>query len=178
MQTPDSMPQRSEDTASTPTTDGASLQCLTFWLRQQIFAIDIRKVVEIIPYANMTRVPRMPTLVRGVINLRGSVVPVLDLHGRFGWGKSAVDKRTCIVIYQASGATGTTPLGLMVDAVSEVIGMDPAGIEPTPQFGGVLARDFVQGMCKIDGAFVVLLKPEYAFDMDILAELVSQSAIH
>lgn len=152
--------------------DADAQQCLTFNLAQEVFAIDIRCVMEIIPFGRLTRIPLMPSTMRGVINLRGAVVPVLDLHGRFGWGKSTPTKKSCIVVYRALSQQGATPLGLMVDAVSEVIAIDTKRIEPAPHFGATLSRDYLDGMYKLDESFIMLLKPERAFDLEALADLL------
>jgi purine-binding chemotaxis protein CheW len=113
----------------------SAAQYLTFTLRDEVFAMDIRRVREIIQYSSMTAVPHMPEFVRGVINLRGAVVPVIDLHSRFGRGRSDIGKKTCIVIFDGSREGEKLELGLMVDAVSEVIDISQSMIEPAPQFG-------------------------------------------
>ena len=115
----------------------ATLQYLTFSLGDEVFAMDIRSVREIIQHAAMTAVPLMPDFVRGVINLRGAVVPVIDLQARFGRTPASVGKKTCIVIFDASRDGEKAELGLLVDAVSEVIDIASANIEPPPQFGSL-----------------------------------------
>ena len=126
----------------------SAAQYLTFTLRDEVFAMDIRRVREIIQYSSMTAVPHMPEFVRGVINLRGAVVPVIDLHSRFGRGRSDIGKKTCIVIFDGSREGEKLELGLMVDAVSEVIDISQSMIEPAPQFGASIARDYIHGMGK------------------------------
>lgn len=163
------------------TTDAAaaqSAQFLTFALGEEVFAMDIRTVREIIQHGTMTTVPLMPDFVRGVINLRGAVVPVIDLHARFGRPPARVTKKTCIVIVDAAaesvrggGASERVELGLMVDAVSEVIEIGAAQIEPPPHFGAVVRRDFIRGMGKVGSRFVILLDPDRAFDVDEMAGL-------
>jgi len=158
--------------------DSTSAQYLTFWLGEEMFALDIRSVREIIQYAPMTRVPLMPSFVRGVINLRGAVVPVIDLHARFGRRAAAVGKKTCVVIFDSLRDGERTELGLMVDAVSEVVDLADDAIEPPPNFGTSVRRDFIRGLGKLGARFVILLEPEKAFDMDEMAQLcaVSQEA--
>ena len=159
------------------TTDSSSAQYLTFTLGEEVFAMDIRTVREIIQHANMTVVPLMPGFVRGVINLRGSVVPVIDLQLRFGRSTTRVGKKTCIVIFDASTETEKFELGLMVDAVSEVIDIAGTAIEPAPQFGATISREFIKGMGKVDGAFIVILEPERALSIDDMARLAEQAAM-
>jgi purine-binding chemotaxis protein CheW len=158
------------------TTDTVPVQYLTFTLGEEVFAMDIRTVREIIQHGAMTVVPRMPKFVRGVINLRGSVVPVIDLQSRFGRSTTQVGKKTCIIIFDASRDGEKTELGLMVDAVSEVIEILPAQIEPPPQFGTSIQREFIRGMGKVYGDFIVILEPERALDIDDMAAIAEKTA--
>ncbi|MCF8155536.1 MAG: chemotaxis protein CheW [Rhodoferax sp.] len=157
------------------TTDNVPVQYLTFTLGDEVFAMDIRTVREIIQHAAMTVVPLMPNFVRGVINLRGAVVPVIDLQSRFGRSTTVVGKKTCIVIFDASSEGEKMELGLMVDAVSEVIEIEPSQIEPPPQFGASIQREFIRGMGKVDGEFIVILEPERALNVDDMALLAEKS---
>ncbi|MBT9507515.1 chemotaxis protein CheW [Rhodoferax sp.] len=156
---------------------GASSQYLTFTLGDEVFAMDIRTVREIIQHASMTVVPLMPNFVRGVINLRGAVVPVIDLQSRFGRATTQVGKKTCIIIFDASRDGEKMELGLMVDAVSEVIEIAQAQIEPPPQFGTSIQRDFIRGLGKVDGEFIVILEPEHALNIDDMASIVEHNQI-
>lgn len=153
--------------------EAASLarQFLSFTLGAELFALDIRTVREIIQHGAMTPVPLMPDFVRGVINLRGAVVPVIDLQARFGRGAASVGKKTCIVIFDALRDGERVELGLMVDAVCEVISLEPGQIEPAPPFGGTTRRDFIAGMGKRGERFLVLLDPDRALDIDEMAAL-------
>jgi purine-binding chemotaxis protein CheW len=159
------------------TTENAPVQYLTFSLGDEVFAMDIRTVREIIQHAAMTVVPLMPNFVRGVINLRGAVVPVIDLQSRFGRATTVVGKKTCIVIFDASSDGEKMELGLMVDAVSEVIDILPAQIEPPPHFGTSIQRDFIRGMGKVDGEFIVILEPERALNVDDMARLAEKASV-
>lgn len=150
---------------------GTARQFLSFTLGTELFAMDIRTVREIIQHGAMTTVPLMPDFVRGVINLRGAVVPVIDLQARFGRGPASIGKKTCIVIFDAQRDGERVELGLMVDAVSEVITLEPGQIEPPPQFGGATRRDFIAGMGKRGERFLVLLDPDRAFDITEMAAL-------
>ena len=146
-------------------------QFLTFTLGAEVFAMDIRTVREIIQYGPMTTVPLMPAFVRGVINLRGAVVPVIDLQARFGRPAAEVGKKTCIVIFDSVREGERVELGLMVDAVSEVIEIQAGNIEPPPSFGASVRRDFISGMGKVAERFVVILDPDRAFDVGEMAIL-------
>lgn len=159
----------------TTTADGP-LQYLTFTLGDEVFAMDIRTVREIIQHASMTTVPLMPDFVRGVINLRGAVVAVIDLQSRFGRGQAQIGKKTCIVIFDASREGERIELGLMVDAVSEVVDISPADIEPPPQFGVSIQREFIKGMGKVDGEFIVILESNRALDLEEMALMAEQAA--
>jgi purine-binding chemotaxis protein CheW len=154
------------------TTDTTSAQYLTFTLGDEVFAMDIRLVNEIIQHAAMTVVPLMPAFLRGVINLRGAVVPVIDLQSRFGRPRAQVGSKTCIVVFDALHDGEKTGLGLMVDAVSEVIEIDPKHIEPPPQFGTTIERQFIRGMGKIAGEFIVILDAQKVLNIDDMAELI------
>ncbi len=149
----------------------AGAQYLTFTLGEEVFAMDIRTVREIIQVGPMTTVPLMPGFVRGVINLRGAVVPVIDLQARFGRPPAKISKKTCIVIFDAVRDGERVELGLLVDAVSEVIDVAPDAIEPPPNFGTAVRRDFIRGMGKVATGFVIILEPDRAFDINDMAAL-------
>jgi purine-binding chemotaxis protein CheW len=147
-------------------TETLPAQYLTFTLGDEVFAMDIRTVREIIQHAAMTVVPMTPDFIRGVINLRGAVVPVIDLQCRFGRALTVAGKKTCVVIFDASREGEKIELGLMVDAVSEVIEIAPGDIEAPPQFGTSIKREFIRGMGKVKGDFIVILEPERALNVD------------
>ena len=151
------------------------LQYLTFVLNHEVFAIDIRCVREIIQHGSMTAVPLMPDFLRGVINLRGAVVPVIDLQARFGREPAQVGNKTCIIVMDASRDGEKMELGLMVDAVSEVVDIPRNLIEPPPQFGTSIARDFINGLGKVNGEFVVILDPDRALNIDDMALIAAQA---
>ena len=157
-------------------TAASSAQYLTFTLGEEIFAMDIRTVREIIQHAAMTTVPLMPDFLRGVINLRGAVVPVVDLQARLGRARTSVGKKTCVVIFDASTEGEKTELGLLVDAVSEVIEIAPADIQEPPQFGATIQRDFIRGMGKVNGEFIVILEPERALSIDDMAGIADSTS--
>lgn len=146
-------------------------QFLTFWLGDEVLGMDIRTVREIIQCGPMATVPLMPNFLRGVINLRGAVVPVIDLNARFGRPAAKVGKKSCIVIFDAIRSGERTELGLLVDAVSEVIKISADQIEPPPDFGMSVRRDFIRGIGKVGKRFVILLEPDRALDTQEMAEL-------
>jgi len=158
-----------------PAATQVSAQYLTFLLADGVFAMDIATVREIIQHGQMTTVPLMPAFVRGVINLRGAVVPVIDLQARLGKPPATVCKKTCVVIFDAQREGERIELGLMVDAVSEVIEIPASQIEPAPQFGSAVRREFIKGVGKVAGKFVIILDPEKALDVEEMAGLVERA---
>ncbi|HEV7815577.1 MAG TPA: chemotaxis protein CheW [Janthinobacterium sp.] len=132
-------------------------QYLTFMLGGEVFAIGILAIKEIIEYGGLTEVPMMPDSIRGVINLRGAVVPVMDLSARFGKPATALSKRTCIVIVELENDGEHQVIGVVVDAVNAVLDIPAAEIEPAPAFGTRIRGDFIFGMGKVNGKFVILL---------------------
>lgn len=149
-------------------------QYLTFMLGGELYALGILSSKEIIDYGNLTEVPMMPGFVRGVINLRGSVVPVVDLLARFGKGTTPIAKRTSIVIVETiNDAEDDSPqdLGIIVDAVNEVVEISQEDIEPAPSFGTGIRPDFINGMAKRNGRFVILLNVSKVLSVDEMAAL-------
>ncbi|MDD5250967.1 MAG: chemotaxis protein CheW [Rhodocyclaceae bacterium] len=136
---------------------GEAHQYLTFTLAGEMFAVGILNVKEIIEYGSLTEIPMMPAFIRGVINLRGAVVPVIDLAARFGGKATAIGRRTCIVIVEVQQDEGRHDIGIVVDAVSEVLEIPGAEIEPPPAFGARIRADFIAGMGKVNGRFVIIL---------------------
>jgi len=130
---------------------------LTFSLAGEEYGIGIIKVREIIGMMPVTPVPQTPDFVKGVINLRGKVIPVIDLRLRFGLDASAYTERTCIIVVEIHGETGAVPMGIVVDAVSEVLNIRGTDIENTPTFGVKLNTDFILGMAKTGGSVKILL---------------------
>lgn len=146
-------------------------QYLTFLLAGEIFAIGISGVKEIIEYGDLTTVPMMPEFIRGVINLRGSVVPVVDLAARFGKKTATVTKRTCIVIIEVESMEEKQDVGMMVDAVSAVLEIPQSEIEPAPTFGARIRTDFIDGMGKVNGKFVIILNVDHVLSIEEMAEM-------
>lgn len=151
-------------------------QYLTFMLGGETFAIGILAIKEIIEYGNLTEVPMMPDYIRGVINLRGSVVPVVDLSARFGRKSAEISRRTCIVIIEVETDQETQVVGVVVDAVNEVLEIPEDQIEPPPAFGAKIRTDFIRGMGKMDGRFVIILNVDKVLSIDDLALLEQANA--
>ena len=143
-------------------------QYLTFTLGGEMFSISILCIKEIIWYANLTQVPMMPACIRGVINLRGAVVPVMDLSTRFGKPPTAVTKSTCIIIVEIDALDDGGPqnMGVVVDAVQAVLEIPSTEIEAPPTFGAKIRSDFIEGIGKVNGKFVILLNVNSVLSYD------------
>ena len=181
--------------------DEAPSQYLTFALGGEMFAVGILNVKEIIEYGHLTEIPMMPAFIRGVINLRGSVVPVIDLSARFGGKTTEVSRRTCIVIVAVKdgkerhdiadrvvfidggviveGSEGEIrhDNGIMVEAVSEVLDIPGSEIEPPPSFGAKIRADFIFGMGKVGGKFVIILNIDKVLSVVEFALLTGSDGI-
>lgn len=155
---------------------GQAQQYLTFSVDGAVLAVKILRIIEIIEFRALTPVPLMPSFVRGVLNLRGAVVPVVDLKARFGRGPAEVSRKTCVVIIDlhaedapASGS-GAQDIGVMVDQVNAVVEIAPGDIEPPPSIGNGLRPDFISGMGKLNDGFVVILDLDNLLCVEELAE--------
>lgn len=148
-------------------------QYLTFALGGESFALGILHVKEILEFADVAPVPMVPGFVRGVINLRGRVVPVLDLGARFGRPRTNETKRTCIIIVELKGDEAFQELGVMVDAVHTILEIPGAEIEPPPAFGAKIRTDFIFGMGKVGGKFMVILNLDSVFSVEEMAQLMA-----
>lgn len=158
---------------------GSSLEgkYLTFTLHHESYGIEVLKVREIIRQLNITAVPQMPHFIRGVINLRGKIIPVMDLRRRFEFAESADTEKTCIVVVQVKLPEGkSTAMGLVVDGVEEVINLTAADIEETPEFGGQICTNYILGMAKIKGTVKSLLDIDKVIGDDGLARLAALPA--
>lgn len=130
---------------------------LTFRLGEEDFGLKILRVQEIIGMQEITSIPRTPPSVRGVINLRGKVIPVIDLRLKFGMEEAEVSRKTCIIVVQVEGLSGDVIMGVVVDEVSEVLEISGREIEPPPEFGARIDTDFILGMAKTEDAVKILL---------------------
>ncbi|GAA5164204.1 chemotaxis protein CheW [Viridibacterium curvum] len=152
-------------------------QYLIFSLGGESFGINILHIREIIEFGELTEVPMMPAFVRGVINLRGAVVPIIDLCARFGQGRTESNRRSCFVIVELEDAEaddqGLQEIGVMVDAVNEVVDIAPGDIEPPPGFGAHMRPDFIGGMARHAGQFVILLALDSVLSVDDMSALMA-----
>lgn len=152
-------------------------QYLTFNLADEVYAIPLMGVKEILEYGGVTTIPTMPAFIRGVVNLRGRVVPVVDLSSRFGGKPVELSRRTCIVIVEIENesADGQTrqDMGVVVDSVRAVVDIPAGDIEPAPAFGARIRTDFIQGMWKTEGRFVIVLNIGRVLSVDEITLLAS-----
>ena len=144
-------------------------QHLTFNLNEEMFALDISKVREVLEYTTVTKVPQTPDFMCGVINLRGAVVPVVDLRLKFGMAKAEKTVNTCIIIVEVAFDGETTVLGALADSVQEVHEFEADQIEPAPKIGTRLKTDFIRGMGKRNEQFILILDIDKVFASDELA---------
>jgi purine-binding chemotaxis protein CheW len=143
-------------------------QYLTFTLANEMFAVDVARVREILEMPTITKVPQVPDFMRGVINLRGSAVPVLDLRQKFGMQETAQTINTCIIVVEVVMDGENIVLGALADSVQEVIDLEPSQIEAAPHIGTQINADFIRGMGKIGSRFVMILDLEKVFsDADL-----------
>jgi purine-binding chemotaxis protein CheW len=146
------------------TSSQARAQYLSFVLCGEEYAVNILRVKEIIEYDSLTRVPAMPASVRGVINLRGRVVPVVDLAARFGLPDSGITRRSCIVMVELADNDESVVIGIIADAVSQVLDLAASEIEPPPSFGTSIHSRFIEGMTEAGKKFVIILDVDRALD--------------
>jgi|SRR6056297_734924 len=152
-------------------------QYLTFRLGDEIFALGIFEVREVLEYRPVTRVPRTPPFMEGVINLRGAVVPVVDLHMKFGTGRTEKTVDTCIVITELEFDGETMHLGALADSVEEVFAMSDADVEPAPRMGTHLDVDFIKGMGKKGDDFVIILDVNRVFSPEEMQAVIASDSV-
>lgn len=144
---------------------------LTFTLGEEEYGIGILKIREIIGIMPITSVPRTPGFVKGVINLRGKVIPIIDLRLKFGMESIEYTDRTCIIVVEISGGESTIQIGIIVDTVSEVLNIKSEDIEETPTFGTNLDTDYILGMAKVSGAVKILLDIDKVLSSDEISAI-------
>jgi len=144
---------------------------LTFSMADEEYGIGILKIKEIIGMMPITTVPQTPEFVKGVINLRGKVIPVIDLRLRFGMEAIDYTERTCIIVVEIEGSAGTVQIGIVVDAVSEVLNVNEKDIEGTPTFGAKLNTNYILGMAKMEGGVKILLDIDQVLSADEISAL-------
>lgn len=147
-------------------------QYLTFKLGEEVYALDVAKVREILEVTGITRVPQTPDYMRGVINLRGSVVPVMDLRLKFGMAETAQTVNTCIIVVEVELDGETLVVGALADSVQEVFDLEPEQIEPPPRIGTRLKTDFIKGVGCREGILLMILDIDRIFSSDDLVQTV------
>lgn len=148
-------------------------QFLTFTLEDEIYAVPIGKVREIVEFHTLTEIPLMPAFLRGVTNLRGAVIPVVDLLARFGRGSTTIGRRACIVIAEVEHEDEQQPLGIIVSAVNEVLPVDDSRIESRPAFGTRIRSDFVEALLNLENRFVICLDLQQALSIAEMSEVAT-----
>jgi len=156
--------------------DGGRTEYLTFFIQGEEYAVGLRRVREVIPYDTVTRVPQMPPALRGVTNVRGQVVPVLDLSTKFHGEDTAIDKRTCIVLVEAVHEGAPTVVGLMTEAVGQVLALSGGAISPPPSFGAPVRTELLAGMGRVGKKFALLLDIDRLLDGAELIEAEPEAA--
>jgi purine-binding chemotaxis protein CheW len=146
-------------------------QYLTFVTGEETFAIGILDVKEIIEIEHMTRVPMTPDFIRGVINLRGNVVPVIDLSSRLGRAVSKVTKKSCIVLVEVGHDNENHTIGMMVDEVNEILEIDAGHTQPPPNFGTDIRTEFIRAMGRVDDQFIILLNVDHVLSVEDISAL-------
>ncbi len=152
-------------------------QYLSFKLDEEIFAVDVAKIREILDITTITKVPQTPDFMRGVINLRGSVVPVMDMRLKFGMSPTERTVNTCIIVMEVTQDGETMVLGSLADSVQEVLDLEPEQIEPAPRIGTRLRSDFIKGMGKQDGHFIIILDIDRIFsagELEVVSEMLPE----
>jgi len=153
-------------------------QYLTFMLGGKVYGLEILNIKEIIEYGEITEVPMTPDFISGVINLRGSVVPVIDLSQRFSGQSTAHTKRTSIIILEVKNDDLRIEIGVTVDMVNEVLDIHPKEIEPAPSLGNQIQTTFIRGMAKVDGNLLILLDIENVLSVDELSQVGSIQSVN
>lgn len=144
-------------------------QYLTFTLDKELYAMDIAKVREVLEYTDITRVPRTPEFLRGVINVRGRAVPVVDMRLKFGMSRTEQTVNTCIIIMEVDVDGESTILGALADSVQEVFDLEPDQIEPAPRLGSRIKTEFIEGMGKQGEDFIIILNIDQVFSAEELS---------
>lgn len=154
----------------------ANNQYLTFTLGEEVFALEIASVREVLEYTSITKVPRTPEYIRGVINLRGRAVPVVDVRLKFGMPATERTVNTCIIIVEVELEGESTVLGALSDSVKEVMDIEPENIEPAPRIGTSIKADFIRGIGKHGENFIILLDIDKVFSEEELLQLAGAGA--
>jgi purine-binding chemotaxis protein CheW len=150
-------------------------QYLTFMLAEEQYAVQVYDVKEVLEYTTVTRVPRTQDFMRGVINLRGSVVPVIDLRLKFGMGETEKTIDTSIIVMEVEINNDKVTVGTLADSVQEVINLDEEQIEPAPQIGTRINTEFIRGIGKQDEQFIIILDIDRIFSEDEISMVVEEA---
>ncbi len=154
-----------------------SNQFVTFKIENELYAIDVFKIREILEVPEITKVPGMPAMIRGVINIRGSVVPVLDMKMKFGQDRTEQNQDTAVIVTEISNNDGTVQIGIMVDSAREVITLDPENIEEPPRLGIFIDNKYLSGMGKINEEFVIILNIDKILSENELSQVAATGTI-
>lgn len=147
-------------------------QYLTFRLDEEVFAVDVAKVREILDFTSVSKVPQTPEFMRGVINLRGSMVPVVDMRLKFGMSQTENTVNTCVIVTEIALGGETTIVGSLADSVQEVLELEPDQIEPAPRIGTKLRTEFIRGMGTRNEQFIIILDIDRVFDEETMGGLL------
>lgn len=139
---------------------------LTFQLEDELFAVDVLNVLEVLEYKTVTKIPGMPDFVRGIINLRGRVVPIVDLRLKFSMDEMIKTIHTCVIVLDIGSGENRTVIGALADSVKEVFEFEPGQIEPPPQIGTLSQTDYIQGVGKCGDEFIIILNINRVFSTD------------
>jgi purine-binding chemotaxis protein CheW len=150
-------------------------QYLTFTLDNEQYAVGVAKVREVLEYTKITKLPRTAVFMKGIINLRGAGVPVIDLRLKFGLPETPILKETSIIVMEVDGLDGSVVVGALADAVHEVVDIDEKSIEPAPRFGTRLAAEFIKGVGKKDDQFIILLDIDRIFNAEEMSVIAAES---
>ncbi len=154
--------------------NNTSVQFLTFLVKGEVFALDIKSIKEILNYRPITKMPFMPGFVHGVLNLRGDVLPVIDLSSRLHNEITSIGARSTVLIIETATAQGSQTMGILVDGVSEVLSLDSAHIDTPPQFGAHLKPEFIFGVTRLNDNFIIILNQETVFSMEEMTIQIDQ----
>ena len=154
--------------------NGEGHQFLSFYLKKEMFAINVGYVREIIEYTQITRVPMMQSFIAGVTNIRGNVIPVLDLSGRLGLGQSDITKKSCIITIETTIGDEESEVGIIVDMVDQVYDVTPSHKMEAPEFGSKIRKDFMQMMAKVEDRFITLLDMDGILDIAELSRVIKK----
>ncbi len=156
--------------------DSTFNQYLTFTLNEEQYAVSVGKVREVLEYTRITKLPRTADFMKGIINLRGAGVPVIDLRLKFGMAETPVGKDTAIIVLDVDSRDGSVVVGVLADAVHEVVEIAADKVEPAPRFGTSLSAEFIQGVGKRDDSFIIILDIDRIFNSDEVTMLKAQES--